>query len=281
MDLRRSETWFFVALLAAALFLSWLIFAPFVSAVVIAGTFAFLLGPLYQKFVRAFRYETLAALIMVVLVALIVFLPLGYLGLRTFGEATALYSSLASHGGFDFGIALNAFFQAYFPGLPIPSFVLNFNTYVQQGLTWLIQNLGLLFSGIAQTFFMAFLSLLGLFYFLKDGPRLKKWILEIVPFDTKDTEEIFREVEAVASSVVKGTLLVAVINGIIMGIGFFLFNIPDPTFWGTLIVPVSIIPVVRHLARRDPCHRLSLCDRTDGGRHRPHYMERGPYQPHL
>ncbi len=244
MDLRRSETWFFVALLAAALFLSWLIFAPFASAVVIAGIFAFLLGPLYQKFVRAFRYESLAALIMVILVALIIFLPLGYLGLRTFSEATALYFSFATHGGFDFGTAATTFFQTHFPTLPIPNLALNFNTYVQQWLTWLVQNLGAFFSGIAQLFFMAFLSLLGLFYFLKDGQRLKKWILEIVPFDTKDTEEIFHEVEAVASSVVKGTLLVAVINGVIMGIGFSLFNIPDPTFWGMLVVPVSIIPLI-------------------------------------
>ena len=244
MDTRRSETWFFVALLAIVLFLSWLMLAPFVSALVIAGTFAFLLGPSYQKFLRVFRYESVAALVMVVLVALVVFLPLGFLGLRMFGEATTLYFSLASHGGFDFGVALNTFLHAHFQSLHMPDIVLNFNAYAQQGLTWLIQNLGSFFSGVAQIFFMAFLSLLGLFYFLKDGARLKKWMLEIIPLDPKDTEEIMHEVEAVGSSVVKGTLLVAAINGIIMGVGFFLFNIPDPTFWGTLIVPVSIIPVV-------------------------------------
>ena len=244
MGTRRSEMWFFVALFAIALFLSWLIFAPFVSAIVIAGTFAFLFRPWYRKLLRGFRYEPLAALSIVVLVTFIIFLPLGYFTLRLFGEATMLYSSLTLHGSFDFGATATNFLHAYFPNLQTPDIALNFNNYAQRLLIWLIQNLGTLFSSIAQVFFMAFLSLLGLFYFLKDGDRLKQWLLETIPLDQKCTEEIVHGVEAAGSSVIKGTLMVAVIDAVIMGLGFFFFHIPDPTFWATLVAPISIIPVV-------------------------------------
>ncbi|MGC9599559.1 MAG: AI-2E family transporter [Minisyncoccia bacterium] len=244
MDARRSETWFFVALLAVALFLTWSILAPYVGMLVFAGTLAFLFQPPYQKLLRVFRYESLAAFATIIIVTLIVFVPLGFFGVRIFGEATALYASLTAHGGFDFGAALTNFLHAHFKNFPIPNLTFNVSNYVQQGLTWLIQNLGSLFSGVTQIFFTAFLSLLGLFYFLKDGERLKNWVTGIVPLAPEYSEDIVREMETVGSSVVKGTLMVAVIQGIVMGIGFFLFGIPDPTFWGTLVVFTSIIPIV-------------------------------------
>jgi predicted PurR-regulated permease PerM len=244
MDAHRSETWFFVALLSIAIFLAWLILAPYVSALVLAGTLAFLFRPLYQKLLRVFRNKSITALSIVIIVTLIIFLPLGFLVVRIFGEATALYASLASRGGFDFGTALTNFLHTHFRTFDIPDITLNFNDYVRQGLTWLIQNLGSFFSGVTQIFFTAFLSLLGLFYCLKDGDRLKKWIFETIPLAPKYTEGIVREIESVGSSVIKGTLMVAVIQGVVMGVGFLLFKIPSPTFWGAVVAPASIIPIV-------------------------------------
>jgi predicted PurR-regulated permease PerM len=245
MDSYRSESWFFVALLVIVIFVSWLIVAPYLGVLVLAGTLAFLFQPWYKNFLRVFRYESLAALVTVALVALIVFIPLGFFGVRIIGEATALYTSLASNGGFDFGASLTNFMNTHLSGLSIPAFTtLNFNDYIQQGLTWFIQHFGLFFSGIAQIFFTAFLSLFGLFYFLKDGERLKNWIITTIPLEQKYSEGIVREMEAAGSSVIKGTLLVAIVQSIVLGLGLFLFNIPDPIFWSALAVPVSIIPVV-------------------------------------
>jgi len=231
-------------MLAVVLFLAWLILAPYMSALVLAGTLAFLFRPLYQKCLHVFRYESVAALSVVVIVTLIIFLPLGFLGVRLFTDATALYSLLASHGGFDPGTTIANFLNAHFKNLPVHEVAANFNGYAQQGLAWLIQHLGSFFSGVAQIFLTAFLSLLGLFYFLKDGERRKKWIFETIPLAPKYTERIVREMGVAGSSVIKGTLIVAIAQGIVLGVGFLLFNVPDPTFWGVLAVPASIIPVV-------------------------------------
>jgi len=244
MDARRSETWFFVALLALTVFLTWLVLAPYLAMLIFAGTLAFLFQPLYQRLLRIFRYEWISALATIVIVTLIVFVPLGFFGVKVFGEATGIYSSLTSPGGFDLGVAITNFAHAHFPNLVAPNFSFNVADYARQGLTWLIQNLGSFFSGIAQTFFTVFLSLLAIFYFLKDGERLKKWTVETVPLAPQYSEDILREMEAAGSSVVRGTLVVALVMGLVIGFGFFLFGIPDPTFWGALVVIASIIPIV-------------------------------------
>lgn len=200
--------------------------------------------PLYKKLLQVFRYESLTAFITIIIATVIVFVPLGFFGLRVFGEASGLYVSLSSHGGFDLGGALTTFFRTHFPSLEVPVFTFNFSDYARQGLTWLLQNFGSFFSSVSQIFFTAFLSLLGLFYFLKDGERFKEWLLNIVPLTPEYSEEIIHEMEAMGSSVIRGTLMIAVVQGLVMGVGFFFFRIPNPIFWGVLTVPVSVVPIV-------------------------------------
>src|SRR5258708_5710574 len=119
MEASRSQTWFFVALLAITLFLTWSIFAPYISALILAGTLSFLFLPIDERLRSIFRYRWAAALGTVMIAALIVFVPIGFLGVRIFGEATALYASLTSHGSFDLGAALTNFLQTHFKDLRI------------------------------------------------------------------------------------------------------------------------------------------------------------------
>lgn len=244
MDPRRLETGFFIVLLVLALFLTWMVFQPYLSVLILAGTLAFLFYPIYEKLIKIFHFQSLAAVVVVFIVTVIVFVPLSLFGVRIFAETTALYTSLTSNGGFDLGATVTHFISTNFPGFQSVDIASNVNDAVRQGLTWLIQNLGFFFSGLAQALFVAFLSLFGLFYFLRDGDRLKEWLLKIIPLTPKYTEGIIHEMEAVLGSVVKGTLLMAVIQGVVAGIGFLIFGIPDPAFWGALTVLTTLVPIV-------------------------------------
>jgi predicted PurR-regulated permease PerM len=244
MNSRRIEVLFFAFLLLIALYLSWLVAAPLVGVLVLAGVLAFLFHPLYASLLKVLRYPTAAALATVAAAIVIVFLPLGFFGVRIFSEATAFYASLSSNGGFDFSAALNNFLQSNFSNFHGPLITTDFNTLARQGLAWFLQNIQPVFSGVARVFFTAFLSILGFFYFLKDGEKLKVWILDISPLETKYMDRIMSEMGVVASSVVRGSLAVALIQGIAAGIGFLLFQIPNPAFWASLVVLCSLIPIV-------------------------------------
>src|SRR3989344_3399733 len=244
MDARRLENWFFVALLVGAVFLVGFILKPYLAALVLAGTLGFVFRPLYKKFLKILRNDFFAALGTVFVVAVIVFVPLGFLGVRIFSEATALYVSLTLNGGIDFGGEVARFMSAIFGGAYVPEISVNLNNILQQGLAWLIQNIGTFFSGLAQAIFVAFLSLLGLFYFFKDGERLREWLLKLSPLEPKYTEQIIEEMGAVVSAIVKGALIVAIVDGIATGAGFVIFNVPNPVLWASFAVLLSLLPIV-------------------------------------
>ena len=244
MNSLRLEKGFFAALLAIVAFFSWLVLGPYLGVLVLAGALAILFRPVYAGLARLVRSGTLAALLCIVIAVVIVFVPLVLFGFRIVSEATTLYSSLTAHGGFDFGPTVHDFLVARFPGVAIPESVLNFNDAARAVLTWFIGNLGPVFSGVAQFLFIGLLSLMGLFYALKDGERMKQWMMDFIPMEPAYTEHIIVETEAVMKSVIGGTLLIAVAQGLVVGLGFLIFGIPDPTFWGALTVLATLIPIV-------------------------------------
>ena len=240
MNDHRAQTHFFLVLFLAALGLTAYAFLPYVSALILAAVFAVIFTPVYEEVRRNIvQRESWAALITVVLVALIVLLPLSFFGYQLFQEASSLYFEFAEDGGSGLVADMQAYLQNLFPDIGI-----NLNEYLRQLLSWLIQNVGSIFSGLAQVFFTVFLGLLGTYYLLKDGGRFKVSLLGLVPLPEEYAETILTRVESMVGSVIKGSLAVAIIQGIVAGVGFTLFGIPNPAFWGSLAVIAALVPTV-------------------------------------
>ena len=84
--------------------------------------------------------------------------------------------------------------------------------------------------------------LFALFYLLRDGNRLKKSLMNISPLADNYDEIIFSKLRRAIRSVVVGSLTVSVIQGVLTGIGFYIFGIPNPALWGSFAVIAALIP---------------------------------------
>ena len=244
MNAPLIETTFFVILIAIALFMLGLIVKPFLSAIIIAITLGVIFKPMYRKLLKLLKNETASALLTLVLVTVIVFIPLTFFTIKIFSDATSLYATLGTENTFDLSALINNFIQTNFSGLHLPLVTLNYNDSARQIMTWLVQNLSEISSNLGAGLFTMFLSLLGLFYILKDGKRLTDLTSDLIPLAPKYKKEIVLELKSVMTSVIKGTLAVAVLQGIGAVAGFSIFNLPDPVFWGSLVAVASPIPLI-------------------------------------
>ncbi len=245
MAASRSEINFFVFLLLGALALVAALFYPYFNALIVAATFAVVFKPLHQRILRTLpRHPSIASAITVLVIGCIIVLPIVFVGLQVFGEARALYASLAD-GAPNFADQLAGSIKERLEGL-FPGFQISFevNQYIRQSLAWGIERIGPIFSGIAQGAVTIILALLGLYYLLKDGDALRSAFITLSPLDEKYDNEILDKLRVTANSVIRGTLVIALAQGILVGVGFIIFSIPQPALWGSLAVVTSLIPVV-------------------------------------
>ncbi|MGV7092581.1 AI-2E family transporter [Siccibacter turicensis] len=83
-----------------------------------------------------------------------------------------------------------------------------------------------------------------LFFFLKDGARLVEMIFKAIPLDNHMKYRLFARFAAVARATVKGTIVVAVVQGVLGGIAFWAAGIEASLLWGALMAFLSLIPAV-------------------------------------
>lgn len=83
-----------------------------------------------------------------------------------------------------------------------------------------------------------------LFYLLIDGPSLIRWLMTVAPMDDAVEGELVDEANVITWAVLKSHLLVAIIEGVLMGIGFYMAGVPNAPFWTVVMIVLSILPII-------------------------------------
>ena len=247
MNHSKTELHFLLVLLLGVGAISFLVFKPFLYTLILALIFSTVFWSLHEKVLRVTRgRNALSALLSTLCVLVVIIVPLTILSLQIFRESTQLYAYLASNGGVtDLSRSVNTAIQDLITisGAPI-TFSVDADQYVTQGLRWLLQHMGALFASLANVTLHVFLFLIALYYLFKDGHKLKKAVFILSPLQDQYDETIFNKIAVAMNSVIRGGLVVALVQGVLTAVGFALFGVPNPTLWGSVATIAALVPGV-------------------------------------
>jgi predicted PurR-regulated permease PerM len=238
-------------LLAAAAVVAFFIFKPFLIPLALAAIFAVVLQPIYRMVLRATNgWRRLGAALTIILVTMLVLVPLGFITARVLGEAQNAYSGLTQGGGLANTqgaiIFLGQSMEPHIPGsLAYAMNISNdLNGYITNGLGWLLDNASVAFAGALGFLLSLFIFYYALFSFLLYGPQISAGLRRLSPFPDSDDDHILGQLTLTVNSVVRGSLTIAVLQGIVAGIGYVIFSVPNPLLWGVATAMASLVPAI-------------------------------------
>ena len=203
MSYQKTELYFLVSLLAVMSVITFFIFEPFLYALLLALIFATVFSGVHKRVLGRIKgNHGLASLISTTFVLVVIVVPVTLLSIQIFDESTSLYSSVVENGG---SAALSQATEEALrksgvaPFLPAGS--LDVSQYMKQGLSFLIQHLGTIFSNIAKILVGVFILFIALYYLFKDGHKLKKSVIALSPLSDVYDETIFSKLELAINSV--------------------------------------------------------------------------------
>jgi predicted PurR-regulated permease PerM len=82
-----------------------------------------------------------------------------------------------------------------------------------------------------------------LFFFLEDGDVMMARARGLIPLDEEKKERLFSQLSAVTRAIVFGTTVTALMQGLLIGIGFTIAGLPSPVVFGVLAALLSLLPV--------------------------------------
>lgn len=242
----QAFLWLLLATTVAFGYVVWPYFGAILWGVIAATLFL----PVHRRLTGIMRGHTgLAAITTVILTVLLVILPLILVASSLAVEATALYNSIQS-GQVDLGHYLRSIVDAAPNWLKdlLDTFELTNLDAVRDGLSRFLQALVARALVIGQSTFEFFVSLgvmlYLLFFLLRDGSGLTQKIKKAIPLREAQRDALLERFTIVAQAIIRGSLLIAALQGALGGLIFWVLGIHAPVLWAVLMAFLSLLPAV-------------------------------------
>ena len=82
------------------------------------------------------------------------------------------------------------------------------------------------------------------FFMLRDGAKLIPILIRALPLGDERERLLMQKFAEVTRATIKGSLVVAMVQGALGGLIFWILEIPGPVLWGVVMTVLSLIPVV-------------------------------------
>ncbi|ABD05199.1 Protein of unknown function UPF0118 [Rhodopseudomonas palustris HaA2] len=252
--MRAGDNKFFIFLLAAASVAFVWILLPFYGALLWGVVIAILFAPLYRQLNRAFGFRrNLAAVVGVTVIVLLVLLPFSAIGTALAKEATGLYARIES-GNLALLNNLRNFIEqppSWINDL-LERFGIGSVAELQQRLSSVLMRGSQYLAGQALTIGQStvdftvnlFVMLYLLFFLLRDGDLIAGRLRRGLPLSVDQQNLLLNKFTVVIRATVKGNMLIALIQGALGGLAFYVLGIGGALLWAVVMAFVSLLPAV-------------------------------------
>ena len=233
-----------VAGTALGLSLCWQMAAPFLSALSWAFVLAVLFAPVQSRMEGRLRRPGAAASVTVILVAVMVVLPAGFVGQRLIGESARGAQTVQAK--IEAG-EWRRFIEGQSKLAPAFRWIerrVNLPETVRALSSWLAEVAGSLLKGslvqavaLGMTFYL-------LFYFLRDRREALVLLRLLSPLSVPEMNQMLGRVRDTVVSIAYGTLAVAAVQGLLGGLMFWWLGLPVPLLWGMVMSVLAVVPML-------------------------------------
>ncbi len=245
-----------VLLLAALAYLVWRIVAPLWQPLAWALLLGALIAPLNLRLAaRLGGRRSLASSVTMVAVVLLFLLPVAAVAGAVAAQAADLLRRLELQvPDMSQGLALDL---GHLPWLERPLAWIDANTTLSlaQLQDWLVEGSRRLLEGLVAsggTFVMGALGtaasfvlmLFALFFVLRDGPAVALQFVQMLPIEGRRRARLWQHLADVTRAVFLGIGLTALVQGMLVGVGFWIAGLPSPLVFGVVAALVALIPMV-------------------------------------
>jgi predicted PurR-regulated permease PerM len=250
MKVENLYTTLYIIIFAGLFYLFYKVLSPFLIPIMWAMVLSITFYPVYRIFERLVKRPWLASLITLLIILIIILGPFTFILRTLVKEITATYSSLEDRG-FEVitRIQESETFSKIMEKISLYTEEkdVDLNLAATKSLKaigkYIGENISRLFKNIVVFAISFVIMCLTIFYFLKDGRALINYIQDHLPLDETQRKQIEKRVKDLIIAAIYGGIAVAVTQGTLGGLAFFVLGLPAPVLWGSAMAIFSFVPV--------------------------------------
>ena len=208
--------------------------APYASGLLGAAILYVIGAPIHRRLSRLIGAHAAAALVLVLL-ALLIILPGAWLLNLVIVQAPIMLRNLQ-----------NSTFLTRLSDLRVDGVDLGAQIASASGalISWLSGHAIGFFGSATRSALNLVIAFFALYYLLISASTAWRWVAAFLPFSKESNEQLRERFTSITEAMLLGTALTAVLQGALIGFGFWMVGLSNAVFWGVITAFASVLPVL-------------------------------------
>ncbi len=222
--------------------LAFLVLKPIFYAIIYGILLAYLFYPIYRWTLRNLKNETLSALIVCLGVILIIIFLSVIILIALLDQAVDFYLTIQKT---NVGEIFSKIFPRFLSNTDISeTLITSVNNSSSKLIAKFVVSLGDFILNLPGFFLQFFVLALIFFYGLRDGEKAIEYFKSLSPMKKEIQNKFFKNFEDITQSVIVGQIIVGIIQGLVAGVGYFIFGVNNSLLLTILTMVIGVIPVI-------------------------------------
>ncbi|RKX27767.1 MAG: hypothetical protein DRP46_09605 [Candidatus Zixiibacteriota bacterium] len=244
----------FLLIAAAFFYLFYRIMIPFFTPIAWAGILVIVFYPLYTRLRKKMKSPGVASLVTCIIVFFIIIGPALYIMASLVQEAATAVQKL--NDAYQSG-ELNALLSFNIPFMDLIKSKLadypqladvDFQSIIRNAVATVTKAIGsqatTAIANITLTIAYFILMLFAMFFFFRDGDRIVAFLKRITPLESEQISLMYSHLREVIEGMMYGGVVIALIQGFLGGILFWIMGISSPVLWGSVMALLAFVPIL-------------------------------------
>lgn len=252
MARNRTALVFLLGLTIAALYLCYLLIAPFLKPIIFSVVLSVLFYPAYARIQHWIRNRNVAAAISTCLVILLISSLSFFLGQALVSGLRESYQSLSGSAGSkerltlfivqlsDRAIAI----ASRYISIPASDLQNSILSQAEKAVAGLITMSAGVVGSMTSFALDALIAFFILFFLFRDGRFMLRRVAVMLPLKPDQVRRLLKCVKDTVNAIAIGTIAMAAIQGTLTGLAFWFLGITSPVAWGIVTTLCALLPII-------------------------------------
>ena len=226
-----------IVFLAGLFLLALMVVWPIIISILAGLILAYMLNPLYLIVLKVVREKNISALIIVLLLLFLIFLPIWFLFPVIVKQVFEAYSFMQK-------VDLFGFLKPILPQASSNDTLALLNTFMSNSISSIFSKFSQILLDLPNLLLKLTVTLFVFFFAMRDSNKLKEYARGISPFSSELEKRLSTQFKEITNSVIYGHIIVGILQGILTGIGLLIFGVPNVLLLTAIAVLASVLPII-------------------------------------
>lgn len=220
-------------LIILSLFVIW----PVIFSIIAGLLLAYVFYPVYKFIFKIVKEKNISSLIIVLLIIFLLFIPVWFLFPIVTRQVFDAYT-------YSQKVELSSIIGKLLPEALSTDTIAMINSFISKLVNSIFSKFTESLLNIPNLLLQIAVILVVFFFAMRDADNLKKYVKDLSPFSKSFEENLEKQFKDITNSVIYGHIIIGIVQGILTGIGLWIFGVPKVLLLTLVAILASIIPIL-------------------------------------